>query len=263
MFLKCPGGERRGAAGTEGKNSNTKGTNVMSKRSVDWMKQAIVDLLDQWSHFTVKLPTYAGTFGLAAGEVTANDDDYAWAQWAQDVVAEFDAEAKGRVSFRNKFLEGPTEVTAQAVPTFNLDVEYPAPGGAPPLDGALGRWRVLVDRIKSHPAYTATIGEDLGIAAPEPPPQLMKPSIRCEQQTGGPVSLRIKRDGHDSIMVYCRRGAEAAATLLGTYTSSRIEDTRANLVAGQPELREYTAQYRDKDVLVGDVSDVCRLATKP
>jgi hypothetical protein len=51
--------------------------------------------------------------------------------------------------------------------------------------------------------------------------------------------------------------------VLGTYTSSRIEDPRANLVAGQPELREYTAQYRDKDQPVGDMSDVCRLSTKP
>jgi len=227
------------------------------------MMRVLVARLNQWRHFTLKLDSYAATFGLTAGQVTANADDYAWAQWAQDVVEEFDAESKGRVAFRNKFLDGPTDVTAQAIPTFNLDVEFPAPGGAPPLDGGLGRWRTLVDYIKSHPAYTTTIGEDLGIEASEAPPQLMKPNINCEQQTGGPVSLRIVRDGHDSIAVFCRRGNEVAPTLLGVYTSGRIQDLRVNLVAGTPELREYTAQYRDKDQPVGDMSDVCRLSTKP
>lgn len=121
-----------------------------------------------------------------------------------------------------------------------------------------------MEQIKAHPNYTETIGNDLGIEATEAPAQRMKPLlIRCSQEPGGTVNLNIIKDGHDSIAVFCKRNGETQPALLGVYTRTRIFDNRPNVVPHHPELREYTAQYRDGDVPVGDMSDPCRVSTKP
>ena len=53
--------------------------------------------------------------------------------------------------------------------------------------------------------------------------------------------------------------AEAAYSFLAIETASPYVDTRANLVAGGPESRQYQAQYLDGDDPVGHLSDILNI----
>jgi hypothetical protein len=70
----------------------------------------------------------------------------------------------------------------------------------------------------------------------------------------GTVLLKYRKLGHQALLLYSCRTGEDAFTLLGTYTLNRIEDTRPNLVPGQPEQRQYYAIYMDKDQPTGGQS---------
>lgn len=233
----------------------------MAKKTVDWMKKQLDAMIQQFDQFTLKVPSYKTAFGLTDAQVTAARNDYLWAFYSVQCTSQFDLEFKNRISWRDQLLDGPPNGGAAQVPS--IGTEFSAPGVPPVADGIVARWRKLVEQIKAHPNYTKAIGDDLGIEAVEAPAQRMKPIIKCSQEPGGPVNLNIVKDGHDSIALFCKRNGETQPTLLGIYTRSRIFDNRSNLVPDHPELREYTAQYRDGDVPVGDVSDPCRVATKP
>jgi hypothetical protein len=70
----------------------------------------------------------------------------------------------------------------------------------------------------------------------------------------GVVKGRYTKYGHQGVNVYSCRTGEKEFTLLGRFNMSRFEDTRPNLVAGQPEQRDYYAVFVDKDKEVGNQS---------
>lgn len=225
------------------------------------MKKQLESMLEQFNQFTLKLPSYQILFNLTAGQVTGARNDYLWANHASIIAAQFEQEAKSRFEWRDTLLFGPVTGETSQVPGIGTEFAPPAPPVVP--DGAIPRWRALVEQIKKHPAYTKTIGQDLGIEATTAPAQATKPVIRNCKEDGGKVLINVLMDSHDAVLLLCRRGEEEQPTPVGTYTRSRIEDVRPNLVPGQPEVREYSAQYRDKDQPVGQLSDVCILTKQP
>ena len=233
----------------------------MAKKTVDWMKKSLDSMVQQFDQFTLKLPSYTVTFGLTAAQVTAARNDYLWTAYSILCVAQYDAELKNRVTWRDHLIDGP--ITAAAAPVPSIGTEFSPPAVPAVADGALPRWRKLVEQIKASPNFTKAIGDDLGIEATEAPVQAMKPTVKCATEPGGKVLLNVLKDGHDALAVFSKRGAEVQPSLLGVYTRSRIEDARPPLVTGQPELREYTIQYRDADQAVGAMSDVCRVTVQP
>ncbi len=76
----------------------------------------------------------------------------------------------------------------------------------------------------------------------------------------GTVVLKYRKMGHQAVQVYSCRTGEDAFSLLGTYTQARLEDTRPNLVPGQPEQRQYYAIYVDRDQLTGSQSATVSVA---
>ena len=231
----------------------------MPKRSVDWMKSQELARLAQQDTFTMKLPTYAATFGLTAPQTTAARTDYLWSQYACDFARMLETEWGSAVDWKKQLNSGEPGTT-QPVPTIGTEVQPPA--GAAVADDILGRWRTLVDYLKNHMNYTPAIGADLGIEATEEPVQQMKPTFKLTAQPGGVVTLKVKKDGHQAAAVYCQRGANPIPEKLGTYSMASITDGRANLVAGTPEKRTYTARYVDGDVEVGELSDACSISTQ-
>lgn len=225
------------------------------------MKKKLESMIEQFNQFTLKLPSYQTLFGLTAGQVTGARNDYLWASHANIIAAQFEQESKNRFDWRDHLIYGP--VTGQTAQVPSIGTEFAPP--APPVvaDGAVPRWRALVEQIKSHPAYTKAIGQDLGIEATVAPAQATKPVIRTCKEDGGKVQINVLMDHHDAVVLLCRRGEEPQPTPVGTYSRSRIEDVRPNLVPGVPELREYSAQYRDKDQPVGQISDVCIMTKQP
>lgn len=233
----------------------------MAKKTIDWMKKVQDAMISQFDQFTLKLPSYQTTFGLTPEQVTAARTDFLWAEFSARLAAQFEAEAKNRFDWRDSLLDGPVTLGAQQVPS--IGTEFTPPQPPPVADGILPRWRKLVEQIKGHLAYTKAIGEDLGVEATAAPAQATKPRIRTCTESGGKVVLNIIKDGRDALALFCRRGNETQPSLVGVFTRSRIEDVRPVLVPGQPEVREYTAQYRDRDQPVGETSDACRLTKQP
>ena len=233
----------------------------MAKKTVDWLKKRLEEMLPQFDQFTLKIPSYKVLFGLTDAQVADSRKDYLWANYSVLCTAQFDLELKNRFGWRDHLLDGPTTPVAQQVPS--IGTEFTPPQPPPVADGILPRWRKLVEQIKGHLAYTKAIGEDLGVEATAAPAQATKPRIRTCTESGGKVVLNIIKDGRDALALFCRRGNETQPSLVGVFTRSRIEDVRPVLVPGQPEVREYTAQYRDRDQPVGETSDACRLTKQP
>lgn len=233
----------------------------MAKKVVDWMKKKLETMLQQFDQFTLKLPSYQALFGLTAGQVTGARNDYLWAAHATIIAAQFDLEAKNRRDWRDQLIEGPVTGVISQVPSIGTEFAPPAPPVVP--DGVVPRWRALVEQIKNHPNYTPAIGQDLGVEATETPAQATKPRIRTCKEDGGKVLINVLMDSHDAVMLFCKRGNEPQPTPVGVFTRARIEDIRPPLVPGQPEIREYSAQYRDADQPVGQMSDVCIMTKQP
>ncbi len=216
-------------------------------------------MLDQFDQFTLKLPGYGLKYGLSVPQTTALRNDYLWLRHACVCTSQFEQELSTRVQWRNDLKNGVEVAPAAQVP--GVGSEFVAPNVPPVLNGVVPRWRALAAFIKTHPNYEKADGLDLGIEAVGQPSQNMKPTAKLRVDNGHEVRLRVFKDGHDSTIVWCRRGAEVIPVKLGVYRRATILDDRPNLVAGQPEQRDYTLQYMDNDAPVGELSDVLRVVT--
>ncbi len=229
-------------------------------KTKSWLKTNESEMLDQFDQFTLKLPgDYATKYGLTLAQTTDARRDYLWLRYAITCSQQFEQEWRNRVMWKDHLKDGPKTATPADVP--EVGSQFVAPNVPPVPDGVLPRWRELAAYIKSHMNYVTADGLDLGIEPVVEPAQSMKPTARCQAVNGSGVRITVKKDGHDAVSVSCRRGSETVATKLGVFTRATFLDERPNLVAGQPEVREYTFQYVDADVPVGEVSDVCRVTT--
>lgn len=216
-------------------------------------------MLDQFNQFTLKLGGYSVKFTLSPEQLAEARNDYLWLRHAITCSQQFEQEWRNRVMWKEHLKNGPEAVEPAQVP--GLGSEFIAPAVPPVPDGVIPRWRVLVNYLKNHLAYEKADGLDLGIEPVGEPAQSMKPKARCKPEGGSSVRISVRKDGHESVAAWCRRGSEGLAVKLGVYSRATFTDSRPNLVPGQPEVREYTFQYVDADALVGEVSDVCRVTT--
>lgn len=122
--------------------------------------------------------------------------------------------------------------------------------------------RKMIAHLKTHPAWTGTIGKSLGVASSTPlspttPTALesYKPPLRIAKQAGR-VELRFTRGKLDGVNVYMRKKGEAAWRLLDRVRYSPYADVTPTSTPGVPEVREYRvfALYKDKEV--GQPSDI-------
>ncbi len=154
----------------------------------------------------------------------------------------------------------------------NLILEIPvfvAPTGAPIVaiaPGIFKRIAKLVTTIKNHPAYTETIGKDLGIIGSEnlgkdnPDDLKVKLSVK---ESGGSIQLKYVKGDLDGVKLESKRGAETDFTLLDKISQTNFTDDRKMLVDGKPEIRQYRAWCLLKDKVVGKVSDVVSITVTP
>jgi hypothetical protein len=218
-------------------------------------------MLDQFDQFTIKTAAggYAAKYGLSPAQLTAIRNDCLWLRHAITCTQQFEQEWRSRVMWKDHLKLGPSTSVAAQVP--GVGSEFAPPAVAPVPNGVLTRWRDFVGYIKNHMNYEKADGIDLGIEAVNQPAQTMKPTARLRAENGHVVRIKAFKDGHDSVVVWCRRGNETAPVKLGVYRRSDITDERPNLSPGEPEQREYWFQYVDNDELVGEVSDVFRIVT--
>ena len=112
----------------------------MSK-SKSWIVPNEAGMLDQFDHFTLKLPSYAAKYGLIAAQTTAIRNDYLWLRYAITCTLQFEQEWRNRVIWKNQLKDGPKTTTAALVPGVGSEFVAPRRGGgagwhAHPLAGS-------------------------------------------------------------------------------------------------------------------------------
>jgi hypothetical protein len=203
--------------------------------------------------------THGATVGLSVGEIGDAATDAATVSHA--------------VNGRSLYMSKSQEFTAYKDILLYAPINTPLPGtpGAPSV-GALvigakaacvPRARARADRMKAHPNYTQAIGEDCRIVSPVAPPPPSQPTLKAQALTSFEVRLQFAMLGHAQLEIVSRRAGETDFSLLTFDTNSPYLDARPPLVAGQPEIREYRARFRDNDLPVGDWSDIVSITAQP
>lgn len=218
----------------------------------DYVETNEAALVIQLNDHAVGMATHGTTLGFSAPEINQAATDAAEALMLVNQQSIIQSKAQEWTEFKKIVLYAPLNTPLPPMPT-----AYTVP---PALVGALAaivaRFRQRGERAKAHPNYTQPIGEDLRIVAPvTPPPAVIKPVLKGVPETDFNVRITFTMSGHDQIEIYSRRGG-GDWELITVDTSNPYVDGRAPLVAGQPEVREYRARYKDGDEPVGDWSDV-------
>ncbi|MCZ7580402.1 MAG: hypothetical protein M5U21_06240 [Fimbriimonadaceae bacterium] len=65
------------------------------------------------------------------------------------------------------------------------------------------------------------------------------------------------------IQIACRRPGDADFITIGFDSSEPYLDSRAPVVAGQPEVRQYRARYHDTSGPIGTWSDIVSATAQP
>lgn len=131
-------------------------------------------------------------------------------------------------------------------------------------------YRTTRKNLMSRPGYTPAIGELLGLEGAETNPSMEaaasvvdRPVAKATPMPGGQVDFKVTMNGNEEVDVTSKRGAETDFSWLGRFSRSRWSDTRAPLVTGKPEVREYQLRYRNHDQPTGQISDIIVVTCLP
>lgn len=204
-------------------------------------------------NFANKFSGYATTFGFTAADVTAVNNDSISFSYQLDILELFKTETQELTAYKDLLRDGP--LATVPVPSPSLPIIPPAP--TPVAPGIYIRISNIVKRIKAHPAYTESIGKDLGIVASASATIMSETKPKLKLSTdGGLILVNYVKNGMPGIRLLGKRASEMQFTLLSVVTQSVYKDIRPNAVPGTPEIRQYLAWYFDKDEPVGQISDV-------
>lgn len=201
-------------------------------------------------NFRLKLATHAATVGVSPATVTSVTDDANMWNYILGEVATFTAEKEERVEYKNLLRGGNENNPMPAAPGL------PPAVVAPPVvkAGIFTRISKLVQVIKNHPAYTDSIGTDLGIIGAD---QLHDPDTLKPLLTGAQLAEGVKVGWHkrfaDSIDIYVDRGA--GFIFLANDTHPPYIDTVEVTAGAGAVIWKYKAVYRIADAPVGQFSD--------
>jgi hypothetical protein len=221
----------------------------------DLVRRTDLEFVAQLDNFSRKLPAYATSLGLTAEEIRSTAVDARFMARAVSGSVQARTYAQGWTNLKNLARGGGAD-TLPSLPvpvSFEGDPSMPAPG-------IELRFRALVRRIKSSPAYTVGTGEDLGIHADEDTTVITAPELRARIEGGNPV-ISFKKGKSDGIRLYSRRGGETAFTFLAVDTRSPYVDTRPNLEDSAAEKRDYYAYHILDDEQVGERSAIITITT--
>jgi hypothetical protein len=224
-------------------------TNKMPKS--DYIKKRDEEFSAQLTLFKHNIGDYAATFGLSTAQVTSQANDAAYFAYVlamQDIHIQ---SGEQWTAWKDSIRGGGGAATPPAAPTLPAAVTPVAPG-------IERRFRDLVRMIKAHPAYTAAIGELLGIEGPEtapPPPGDYQPEIRLEL-VGGQVVVRWGWQGTRAFLsaleIEVDRGS--GFQLLTIDTTPDYTDTTPLPATAQKWT--YRAIFRDGEGRIGQWSPV-------
>lgn len=225
-----------------------------------WIPDREADRLTWLQNFALKLNVYVGTAGIVAGGVTAANlyrDFYLWIINRTDQVRTV---SQDLTEWKSLLTDGPIGTPIGAAPAAPA---YPSAPLGTPVAGIFPLIIALAERIRNTAGYTTAIGEDLGIVPPEGGGTLGDPVAELTALPDSEVRVGWAKSSSDGVLVESQRAAEVVWAVLGTDRFAPYLDSRAPLVAGQPEVRRFRIRYLDGDDPVGAYSAVASVTTIP
>ena len=203
------------------------------------------------------ITSYVILFGLTTAETDVLLADLKAMRYANQLAEAAGKFALSCTSYRKALNSGLDHVLLPAYPVFVAPLLPPT--AVQP--GVYNRIRKTVKTLKANPNYDDAIGLILGTIGETIVVNYStyKPVLKLSLKGLG-LFVKYTKKGTDSIHLYCKRGAETTFTLLATISKASYTDLRANLIAGQPETRNYQAWYVVNDVVVGLISDVTTMS---
>jgi hypothetical protein len=221
-------------------------------------------------NFAAKLPVYGPTLGFTPTQIDNAVADnltlaYGLGEWKTNL---YEFGPAGTASLRD--LESGTGSAAFVFPAYTAPdlPELPA-GAAPVKPGALERTFLMVHEMKGKQAYNLQMGLDMGVVGSEapppppgeaPPPQVTATVISGEDNEA--ARFKFIKEGHEGVWAESQRGT-GGWEFLAVGTKSPLVDTRALLVAGQAEVRQYRFRFFDAGQAHGAWTDVIKLTIGP
>lgn len=212
------------------------------------------------TNFGQKLATYATTLGITVPEAEQTQVEIDYLIYLLNVRLPHERQTvSATVEYKNFIMSGDPSIALPAT----------LPGTVPPpayptqvLPGVMNRLRKLIQTIKNRPAYTETIGQDLGILGATTSTYPDAPTITLTQATAGSVTIGWNKSGWSGVRFQGRaKGGEW--TDIGIDLHSPFVDTRPLATAFQPEGREYRACYLDGDTAQPTFSQVLEVTVAP
>ena len=205
------------------------------------------------NNFSAKLPGYSDTLGITDEELDSVKKDAAVFAYVVQLVEASKREKQERTAYKNLLRNGPEGVQLNRI----VAPGQPAPAPEPVPPGIFVRTGRLVNRIKNHPSYNESIGQDLGIIGAETVEDdiALQPSLKISLKAGYPV-ISWKKGASDGIQLYVDRMDGKGFVFLATDMRSPYVD-KARLPDGVESARwEYKAIYIQDDESIGKFSDV-------
>ena len=118
--------------------------------------------------------------------------------------------------------------------------------------------REAVKDLQRLPNYDAAIAKALGVVGDEFTPEYanLKPAKPKAKRVIKGVQITYVRGYADGALIYGRRGAETAFTLVGQVNKTVFIDTRTNIDGASAENREYYLVFFKNDDPIGISSDI-------
>lgn len=240
----------------------------------DYVKKSDLDFVAQHDNFNTKLSNYESTFGLTPAQVASVNADNEFLGFiilANNGVPGF---AQDWTKLKNQVRYGGD---GTIIPPFPAPPDVSSPPATAIQPNVEGRFRQLVGQIKAHPNYSKTIGEDLGIEAPESSfdDENYKPKATAKA-VQNEVTIKFTKGGVDGVAIYSRVTSGTGVPTpspspspvpapSGQFVKIAVDyhspyvDNRPLAVEGQPELREYYLRGILSDQEIGLPGDVIRV----
>jgi hypothetical protein len=204
-------------------------------------------------NLNTKAPDYATVLDITHDELTSlNNDSSMFIYIMNTMLGAYDTAKQEVTKFKNIMRDGPLGSPNPPIPT--APVLPAAPTAVEP--GIFPRISKFVSRLKSHPNYTASIGENLGIEGSEHVVdiQFLKPILKGGLDAGRPRII-WKKDIADSIDIFVDRGLTGNYEYLANDMEPDYIDTFPLPTGVNSAVWAYKGIYKISDEKVGQMSD--------
>lgn len=198
-----------------------------------------------------KAPIYKTILSITDAELDSLNKDTLMFEYVINMQMAYKTSKEGITAFKNILRDGAGTQTIEVPSAPVLPV---APDAVRP--GIFPRVSKFIKRLKTHPNYTESIGEDLGIVGEEHVvnPLTMKPRLKCVIKSGMPVIIWKKGDA-SSIDLYVDREMTGNYKFLASDYEPNFIDLHPLPAGVNTAIWRYKGIYRIGDEQVGIISD--------